>query len=205
MITIIKYVLIMALVIYALLLLILWLFQAHLVYNPRRAINATPAIMDLSYESVEFHTTDGIVLHGWILPAERTRGWVLFFHGNGGNISHRIESLAIFAQLGLSAFSSLTIVVMDRAGAGRQRWAHIGTRMPPGHTSWKNAMWPRRELSCSGDPWEVPLPQSLLREKDQAHSSLSRPLHQSPGFVLPSTRSFPYDYWQGSAIRPVNM
>jgi fermentation-respiration switch protein FrsA (DUF1100 family) len=52
-------------------------------------------------------------LDGWFVPAEHPRGVLLFFHGNAGNISHRLGSLQIFHDLGLSTF------IFDYRGYGR--------------------------------------------------------------------------------------
>ncbi len=80
------------------------LFQKRLIYFPERHITATPETAGLEYESVEFEAADGVSLHGWYVPAEPSRGTVLFCHGNAGNISHRLDSIRLFHQLGLSTF-----------------------------------------------------------------------------------------------------
>ena len=80
------------------------LFQSRLVYYPTREIERTPGDAGLAYEQIEFKSTDGIILSGWFIPAVEERGVVLFCHGNGGNISHRIETIAIHNTLGMSIF-----------------------------------------------------------------------------------------------------
>ena len=95
---------------------IMFLLQSRLVYvpnSPSRDVAATPDQIGLAYESVEFVTADDVRLDGWFVPAERRRGVLLFFHGNAGNISHRLESLQIFNALGLSTF------IFDYRGYGR--------------------------------------------------------------------------------------
>ena len=52
------------------------------------------------YESITLTTPDGEALHGWFVPASAARRTVLFFHGNAGNISHRLDYLPMFQQLG---------------------------------------------------------------------------------------------------------
>lgn len=97
---------------YALLCAWLFFFQSQLIYFPTRAIEATPAAIGLAYEPVEFRAEDGVKLTGWNLPACppppdqacQPRATLLFFHGNAGNISHRLESIAIFRGLGLDVF-----------------------------------------------------------------------------------------------------
>jgi len=86
------------------LLVILFVFQSHLIYFPQKEIYETPGRAGLSYEAVFFETTDGVKLSGWFVPAEKPRGVVLFCHGNAGNISHRMDSIRIFHRLRLSTF-----------------------------------------------------------------------------------------------------
>jgi fermentation-respiration switch protein FrsA (DUF1100 family) len=83
---------------------ILMIFQSHFIYFPEREIAATPNEIGLSHEPVSFESADGVKLAGWFIPAEQSRGAVLFCHGNAGNISHRLESIQAFHRLGLSIF-----------------------------------------------------------------------------------------------------
>lgn len=80
---------------------------------PGREIVQTPQDIGLTYEEVELVTEDRIELYGWFIPAVKARGVLLFCHGNAGNISHRLESIKIFHDLGLSVF------IFDYRGYGR--------------------------------------------------------------------------------------
>ncbi len=54
-----------------------------------------------------FEAEDGTRLHAWLVepPADaKTRATVLFFHGNAGNLSHRIEFLEQLARLPANVF-----------------------------------------------------------------------------------------------------
>lgn len=95
------------------LILILYLFQARLIYFPTRPIDATPADIGLRYEDVRLKTSDGVALAGWFIPVDHAKGTVLFFHGNAGNISHRLQSVDTFHQLGLNVF------IIDYRGYGQ--------------------------------------------------------------------------------------
>ncbi|CAN5124308.1 alpha/beta hydrolase [soil metagenome] len=104
------------LVLYALLLGLLYLFQSRLLYFPHVAglySGARPSDIGLDYEEVMFLASDGVKLHGWLVPAENARGVLLFMHGNAGNITHRLDSIAIFNRLGLDVF------IFDYRGYGR--------------------------------------------------------------------------------------
>ncbi len=104
-------------VVYGMVMALLYVFQAHLLYLPEvggRAIVATPAALGLDYREVRIPVEDGPVLHGWLVPAAREEApVVLFFHGNAGNISHRLASIRIFHQLGLA------VLIFDYRGYGR--------------------------------------------------------------------------------------
>jgi len=78
--------------------------QSRLVYYPDlgREVVATPAARGLPYEDIRIVTEDREKLAAWWVPAPDARGTVLFFHGNAGNISHRIDYLPMFRRLGYS-------------------------------------------------------------------------------------------------------
>ncbi|HEU0220572.1 MAG TPA: alpha/beta hydrolase [Gallionella sp.] len=94
--------------------LVLYFFQARLVFYPEtgREIITTPAQAGLRYEDIRLTTGDGLSLHGWYVPAPQPRGTVLFLHGNAGNISHRIDSLQMFHRLDYST------LIFDYRGYG---------------------------------------------------------------------------------------
>jgi len=95
---------------------LMWVFQDRLLYLPEvggRDLEATPADIGLDYKDLELETADGVRIHGWFVPAERERAVVLFFHGNAGNISHRLDTLRMFRELGLS------VLLLDYRGYGR--------------------------------------------------------------------------------------
>ena len=101
--------------VWVLLSLLLYLFQPKFVYFPLSEIDYTPDMAGLTYEDVYFKTEDNVELNGWYLPAEGAEKTLLFFHGNGGNISHRLDSLKIFHELGLSVF------IFDYRGYGQSQ------------------------------------------------------------------------------------
>lgn len=86
--------------IYLAFVLLVYFNQSHLVYFPEKQIGNTPEAIGLDYTAVNIATGDGETLHGWWVPVADAKGTVLFFYGNAGNISHRIDYLAMFKQLG---------------------------------------------------------------------------------------------------------
>jgi fermentation-respiration switch protein FrsA (DUF1100 family) len=87
--------------------------QPRITFYPFSPLEATPAQWGLPYEDVQLMTADNVRLHGWYLPHPAASDTLLFLHGNGGNISHRRESLAIFHRLGLN------VLIIDYRGYGQ--------------------------------------------------------------------------------------
>ncbi|MEA3364219.1 MAG: alpha/beta hydrolase, partial [Candidatus Hydrogenedentes bacterium] len=56
---------------------------------------------------------DGHVTHGWYIPIPESRGVVLYSHGNGGNISGRMEGIAVWRNLGFD------VLIYDYGGYGK--------------------------------------------------------------------------------------
>lgn len=101
---------------YFALMLMVYLWQGRMVFlanMPGRALTASPADIGLDYENVSLKTSDNETLHGWYVPAVDSDGVVLFLHGNAGNISHRLDSIEIFHQLGLD------VLIIDYRGYGQ--------------------------------------------------------------------------------------
>jgi uncharacterized protein len=99
--------------VYVGLLVLLFLFQSRLVYFPSRDVSMTPRTFGMAFEDVTLETEDGVKIHGWYVPADDAKGTVLFFHGNGGNISHRLPTLQTFREMGLNT------LIVDYRGYGR--------------------------------------------------------------------------------------
>ena len=98
--------------VYAGISLALYFFQDRLIYFPDKEIAVTPEAVGLPFEDVEFETADGLTLRGWFVPVNASDRALLFFHGNAGNISHRLESLLTFHRLGLNT------LIFDYRGYG---------------------------------------------------------------------------------------
>lgn len=100
---------------YLLLVAAAWAMQAGMLYLPDvagRDLVATPDSAGLDYEDVTLETSDGERVHGWFVPGA-TQRVLLYFHGNAGNISHRLHSIRQFHELGPSVF------IIDYRGYGR--------------------------------------------------------------------------------------
>jgi alpha-beta hydrolase superfamily lysophospholipase len=58
------------------------------------------------FEDIRFQASDGVKLHGWFFPGS-TRKHIAFliFHGNAGNICHRLHFYDAWLELGVSVFA----------------------------------------------------------------------------------------------------
>jgi uncharacterized protein len=89
------------------------LMENRLLYFPVRQLDASPADYGLPYEELRVTTSEGVRLHGWWIQAGGHRV-VLLFHGNAGNVSHRLDRARLFAErLGVDLF------LVDWRGYGR--------------------------------------------------------------------------------------
>jgi len=80
------------------------LLEDRFLYFPLRRLDATPARYRLRSEDLRLSTSDGVRLHGWWIHSGGRRV-VLLFHGNAGNISHRLDRAKLFVdRLGVDLF-----------------------------------------------------------------------------------------------------
>jgi len=98
---------------YLALLVFVYFRQKSIIFYPIRDILQTPNDIGLSFEDFTVKTGGGVSISGWYIPAHQERGVLLFCHGNAGNISHRLDSIRIFHDLGL------TVCIFDYRGYGK--------------------------------------------------------------------------------------
>lgn len=105
-----------ALSLYGILSLLLYLRQTRLIFFPSSVIESTPATVGLTYEDVwiEVPTAQGTErLHAWWIPAATNeRGALLYLHGNGDNMGANVNHAARFQRMGLS------VLMIDYRGYG---------------------------------------------------------------------------------------
>src|SRR3989338_500216 len=109
-------VIVTGLAVYAGLSLYLYVFQENYIYFPdlpSREVDASPTDAGLPFESLKIRTEDGEMLDGWFVPAPAGRGTLLYLHGNGGNIGHRVDIIRTFHSLGFG------VLIFDYRGYGR--------------------------------------------------------------------------------------
>jgi len=94
-------------------------FEHSQVYHPDRIFQATGRELGRPFEDVLFRSGDGLELNGWFFPADtnstRSTQVILLCHGNGGNISHRLEMAKALLNVGVNVF------LFDYRGYGRSQ------------------------------------------------------------------------------------
>lgn len=73
--------------------------EPRLVFFPYRGEDATPASAGLRYDVISLTTSDGERLVAWQLEPERPLADIVYFHGNGGNLSVWLPVLAALHRL----------------------------------------------------------------------------------------------------------
>ena len=84
-------------------------FEQRQVYVPSPNLEAKAADLGRPSEDMFFSSLDGVRLHGWWFPADpssnRRNLALLLLHGNGGNVSHRLQFYAAWLELGVNVFA----------------------------------------------------------------------------------------------------
>lgn len=84
-------------------------FEHNQVYQPSRNLDAAAADLGRPWEDVRFKTSDGVELNGWFFPVKsntpQANFVVLLCHGNGGNISHRLDVYEALLETGVNVFA----------------------------------------------------------------------------------------------------
>ncbi|MBL7131383.1 MAG: alpha/beta hydrolase [Candidatus Omnitrophica bacterium] len=89
-------------------------FEWRSIFFPAKDLSYTPDTFDLEYEDIFLTTKDGLKIYAWFISANSNMRYTLLFsHGNGGNISHRISKIVMLNKLGLNIF------IYDYRGYGK--------------------------------------------------------------------------------------
>ena len=89
--------------------------EKGIVFFPDPYLVGAPADFGLKYEDVFFEAADGIKLHGWWVP-KGGAPVLVWFHGNAGNISHRLENLKLLWEL-----AGVQVFIFDYREYGRSQ------------------------------------------------------------------------------------
>jgi len=86
--------------------------ESRLAFIPTRGEQRTPQAFGIAFTAITLHTADGETIRAWHLPHATPRARVLYFHGNGGNLSLWADVLAGIWHQGFD------IVALDYRGYG---------------------------------------------------------------------------------------
>jgi fermentation-respiration switch protein FrsA (DUF1100 family) len=87
--------------------------ESTAVFFPEKKIEFYPSEVNLPFEDVYFKTEDGVRLNGWFMPHRNAKYTLLLFHGNAGNIGHRLDKLLILRHAAVHMF------ILDYRGFGK--------------------------------------------------------------------------------------
>jgi pimeloyl-ACP methyl ester carboxylesterase len=80
------------------------LVEPRLAFFPSPGDSATPADAGLPFEALTLDTADGERLRAWWVPHPRPRATVVYFHGNGGNLSVWLPVVERLHRRGFAVF-----------------------------------------------------------------------------------------------------
>jgi uncharacterized protein len=92
--------------------LFVWYLEPRLVFYPFAGVQATPRSMGIAYRDLTLTTRDGVRLAAWWIDHDAARIEVVYFHGNGGNLSNWLPILADIQARGCA------ILAIDYRGYG---------------------------------------------------------------------------------------
>ena len=78
--------------------------EKGLIFHPDKGNDSiTPDAYGIEYDDVTFRTEDGLNLHGWFVPGKKSSPdedlhTLLWFHGNAGNINHRLGNIKMLHE-----------------------------------------------------------------------------------------------------------
>ena len=93
-------------------LVIMWR-EDDFIYYPEREWAVRPEHYGLAAQDLYVQTQDLENLHAWFIRAPSEKAALLFFHGNAGNISHRIGKISPLIAAGAS------VLLLDYRGYGK--------------------------------------------------------------------------------------
>lgn len=86
---------------------------SRLIFFPDAHLVGTPTDIGLDYRNVFLEVAGGGRTHGWLIPGSGDKT-MLWFHGNAGNISHRLHNIRLLHDL-----VGVGIFIIDYGGYGR--------------------------------------------------------------------------------------
>lgn len=92
------------------------IMEPRYLFHPRKALEMNPAMAGMEFKDVYIKSGGG-VLHGWYIPHDDAVCFIVFYHGNAGNISDRIDFLKVLKNL------RAHVLIFDYRGYGKSEGA----------------------------------------------------------------------------------
>ena len=174
--------------------IVLWTqLEKRFVFFPVAELLYTPNDVNLEYEDVRVQTSDGLALQSWFIPGKSETAsnvtW-LWFHGNGGNIGHRIGELALaHHRTGANIFVFDYRGYGESEGAPSEKGTYLDSRAVMEYLSSRSDVDPRRivylghslgaavavELALTQPPMAMVLVSPFASVRDMANLTLPLP------------------------------
>jgi len=89
--------------------------ERQIIYHPYKYPegNWNPSSSLVPKVDVRFAASDGVLLHGWYVSSKNSDVTLLWFHGNAGNVTHRLDNIKMLKPLNLDIF------IFDYRGYGK--------------------------------------------------------------------------------------
>jgi uncharacterized protein len=87
--------------------------QATRIFFPLKNVEGTPTDIGLAFQDVYLKTADGEKLNAWFIPNKDSDLTILFLHGNGGNLYHRLDKIGLINKIPINIF------IVDYRGYGK--------------------------------------------------------------------------------------
>lgn len=95
----------------------LYFFQRSILYLPTKQIESPEKYELSNADSITLRTSDGVNITAWYIAAKKYKPTLVYFHGNGGNLSNRAKKFKEFTDTGLG------ILAIDYRGYGASEGA----------------------------------------------------------------------------------
>jgi len=106
---------------YCLVVVLAMFFEESLIFIPSRYPEGDWKPVGVVFEDAQFAASDGVTLHGWYLPTPNARRQIVYCHGNGGNITHRLD-----VARRLQRHAGASVLLFDYRGYGKSQGSPTG-------------------------------------------------------------------------------
>lgn len=98
---------------------VVWHGASELTRRRSPDVTASPADYGLPFQEIAFESTDGVLLRGWFIPAQKAERTVIFCHGYGGSMDPDLQYAPWFHQAGYN------VLMFDFRAHGRSQGQQV--------------------------------------------------------------------------------